>query len=210
MLLGRPIFPVIFLDPDASGYPATFRGDRAQRQREFPGSRWLFSRGSRSGWVPPRCFPRPAGAALPCCGGAGGDRADRAGFGAASEAEGSAGHGAGCRAHTATLPSSLPPGDVQLPARSPASRARRPVPGCITPSPAGVSALSPSSQPQSHQLLPPSSGVHPCCWHRATRRGRLSPSLSLQADGRHQLPAASFPDNLSRPLPSRDTSSHSQ
>lgn len=75
---------------------------------------------------------------------------------------------------------------------------------------AGVSAVSPSSQPPKSLAASPSSVVHPPCWRRATRQGRLSPSLGLQADGRHQLPAASLHDNLSRPLPFGDTPSHGQ
>lgn len=88
--------------------------------------------------------------------------------------------------------------------------AQRGISGCITPISAEVSVLSPSSQPPKSPAASPGSGVHPSCWHRATRWGCLSPGLSLQADGRHQLPGASFHDSLSRPLPFRDTSSHGQ
>lgn len=203
MLLCRPSFPVILLDPDAPGCPATFRGERVPRQ---------------SSLALPGAFPEGAGQArfpqnLPAAGrsfaallgpAAGKVLSEGDGFVPSVGLRGRAGRGRGqAVGHSIapTLPSSHPLGDVQLTARSPASPARRPVSGCITPSSAGVSALSSSSRPPKSPAASPGSGVHPPCWHRATRRGRLPPSLGLQADGRHQLPAASFQDNLSRSLP---------
>lgn len=119
------------------------------------------------------------------------------------------------RTVTATLPSSLLLWDVQLTALTPANPAMLTLDqclasGCIAPSLAAGLAVYPSSQPPKLLAASPSSAVHPPCWHRATRWGLLSPSLGLQADGRHQLPAASLHDNLSCLLPFGDTPSHSQ
>lgn len=68
----------------------------------------------------------------------------------------------------------------------------------------------PPPSPQSYWLLPSSLwSIHPA-GTGPRDKGRLSPSLSLQADGRHQLPTTSLCDNLSHSFPFGDTPPHSQ
>lgn len=117
MLLCRPIFPVIFLDPDAPCRPATFGGDRAPMQSEFPGSPRGFPEGAGEARSP-RAFPRPdlLCAALPCCGPAAGNVLIRGDSVCSARLRGRPSAGQGQAAgHTIapTLPSSLPLGDVQ-------------------------------------------------------------------------------------------------
>lgn len=150
----RPIFPVIFLAQHA--LTERLKLTLTPLVTQQPSVETGLKR-SQSFLALAGCFPERPGqarsaenlpaagrscAALPGCGSAAGERADQGRFCArrfcvVSEAQGPAERGARGRLFghtiTPTLPSSLPLGDVQLTALSPASRARRPGSGCIAP-----------------------------------------------------------------------------
>lgn len=73
----------------------------------------------------------------------------------------------------------------------------------------GFRLCPPPPSPQSYWLSPSSLwSIHPA-GTGPRDKGHLSPCLSLQADGRHQLPTTCLCDNLSHPLPFGDTPPHS-